>query len=111
MLHITIKISKGMIQMSEETHDSRRDALKKVALFAIPTMVTFHLSALKVAASSTSGKGDGHGGRGDGHGGRGNGHGNGHGNGQGNHGNGQGNGGGNGTGNEGNGKGPGKHGW
>jgi len=41
--------------MSEETRDTRRDALKKVgkvAAFVIPTMVTFDISALAVPKAS-----------------------------------------------------------
>ena len=42
--------------MDEEVKDSRREALKKVgkaAAFVIPTMVTFQVSKLAVAASGT----------------------------------------------------------
>ena len=42
--------------MAEEFKESRRDALKKAAVFVIPTLVTFQTANLAVAASGSSPK-------------------------------------------------------
>ena len=39
--------------MAEEFKESRRDALKKAAVFVIPTLVTFQTANLAVAASGS----------------------------------------------------------